>query len=167
MVAQAFCPGCGGPLVERLIEAEGRDRLLCQACGRIHYLNPKIVAGTVPVAGERVWLLRRGIEPRYGYWTVPAGFMEMGESVEEAARRETWEELSITVRLGPLLGIYSAPHLATVHIIYQAEALDQPGGGSETLEYRAFLPAEIPWDELAFWSTRRALEDWVALNAAG
>src|SRR5947209_18688671 len=89
----AYCPACGGDLAEKYIPDELRDRLICVRCQRIHYLNPSIVAGVIPVIDGRVWLLRRAIEPRYGTWTFPAGFMEMGETVEEAAARETREEL--------------------------------------------------------------------------
>jgi len=161
MIHPVFCEVCGGPLVERFVPEEERDRLVCVHCGHIHYINPKIVAGTIPVAAGRVWLLRRAIEPRLGAWTFPAGFMEMGETVEEAAARETLEELNLRVRLGRLLNVYSRHVTSTVHIVYLAEALSEPTGGKETLEFASFGPGEIPWDELAFWSTREALEDWI------
>lgn len=131
-------------------------------CGHIYYLNPKIVAGTIPVKDGRVWLLRRAIEPRRGFWTFPAGFMEMGETVEEAAIRETLEELNLHVEMGDLVGIYSRPEMTTVHIIYRTQAISEPSAGKESLGFRLFMPSEIPWGELAFWTTRRALEDWVA-----
>jgi ADP-ribose pyrophosphatase YjhB (NUDIX family) len=157
----AFCPSCGGGLLHRFVPEEERERLVCAGCGAIHYVNPKVVAGTIPVADGRVWLLRRAIEPRLGWWTFPAGFMEMGESVEEAAVRETLEELNLEVRLTGLLNVYSLPTMTTVHIIYRAEALSQPSLGKEALELASFPPEEVPWDDLAFWSTRAALEDWV------
>ena len=156
-----YCLVCGEPLVECYVEAEERERSVCDACGYIHYLNPKVVAGTIPVHDGRVWLLRRAIEPRRGHWTFPAGFMEMDETVEEAAARETREELGIRIRLDRLLNVYSRSSMTTVHIIYLAEALSQPSGGKETLEYADFVPDEIPWDDLAFWSTQAALRDWV------
>jgi ADP-ribose pyrophosphatase YjhB (NUDIX family) len=143
------------------VEEEERDRLVCDACGEIHYINPKIVAGTIPVTDGRVWLLRRAIDPRLGFWTFPAGFMEMGETVPQAAERETLEELNLHVRLGPLLGLYSLPTMTTVHAIYLAEAISEPSSGKEALEFAAFGPKEIPWRELAFWTTRMALRDWV------
>jgi ADP-ribose pyrophosphatase YjhB (NUDIX family) len=161
--APAFCPHCADRLQERFVPEEERDRLVCTGCGQILYINPKIVAGTIPVVDGRVWLLRRGIEPRYGSWTFPAGFMEMGESVEEAAARETLEELNVQVTIRRLLNVYSLPTMSTVHIIYLAEALTDATGGKETLEFATFAPHEIPWDDLAFWSTRAALEDWVAM----
>jgi ADP-ribose pyrophosphatase YjhB (NUDIX family) len=157
----AFCPACGDRLQHRFVPEEDRERLVCEACGHIYYLNPKIVAGTIPVIDGRVWLLRRGIEPRLGYWTFPAGFMELGETVQEAASRETLEELNLEVKLGPLLNVYSRPEMSTVHIIFLAEALSEPSKGKETLEFASFAPSDIPWTELAFWSTQRALEDWI------
>ncbi|HZU11223.1 MAG TPA: NUDIX hydrolase [Chloroflexota bacterium] len=156
-----FCPGCGGSLVEQFVSAEGRDRLVCTQCARIHYVNPAPVAGTIPVSDGRLWLLQRGIEPRLGYWTFPAGFMEMGETVEEAACRETREELNLEVRLRGLIGVYSYATGTTIHIVYAADALTEPSAGEETLAFAAFLPQEIPWSELAFASTRDALQDWI------
>ena len=162
-----FCPWCGGGLSLRFVPEEARERLVCAECSTIHYLNPKVVAGTIPVVGEKVWLLRRAIEPRLGWWTFPAGFMEMGESVEQAAARETLEELNLDVRLTRLLGVYSLPTMTTVHVVYLAEALSHPSLGSEALDFALFAPHEIPWDELAFWSTRAALEEWVRSLQSG
>ncbi|MBV9279619.1 MAG: NUDIX hydrolase [Chloroflexi bacterium] len=157
----AFCPACGHPLQLRHVPEEERERLVCTSCGHIYYINPKVVAGTIPAAEGRIWLLRRAIEPRLGYWTFPAGFMEMGETVEEAAIRETREELNLEISIGRLLNVYSLPHMTTVHIIYRARALSRPTGGKEALEFASFAPGDIPWDDLAFWTTRRALEDWL------
>lgn len=161
-----FCFMCGGSLTERYVEEEERDRFVCEACGHIHYRNPTPVAGTIPVVDGKVWLLRRGIEPRRGYWTFPAGFMELGESAEQAAARETEEELHLDVRLTALLNVYSYPGHQNVHIIYLAEALSAPTLGSEALECRLFAPAEIPWDQLAFNTTHAALSDWLARAGA-
>jgi ADP-ribose pyrophosphatase YjhB (NUDIX family) len=154
---------CGGPLVQQFVVEEERDRLVCGSCGHIHYLNPKVVAGAIPTENGKVWLLRRAIEPRRGSWTFPAGFMEMGESVEDAAARETAEELGMSIELGRLLNVYSLPTMTTVHVIYLARALSEPSGGKETLEFALFAPGEIPWRELAFWSTRAALRDWLSV----
>jgi ADP-ribose pyrophosphatase YjhB (NUDIX family) len=148
-------------LEERFVPEEARQRHVCPSCGHIYYLNPKIVAGTIPLSDGKIWLLRRAIEPRYGAWTFPAGFMELGETVEQAAIRETWEELSLEVRLGPLVGIYSRPVAGNVHVVYVAEAISAPQGGRETLEFSLFTPEEIPWHELAFWSTEEALRECV------
>jgi ADP-ribose pyrophosphatase YjhB (NUDIX family) len=157
----AYCLVCGGVLNERLVEAEHRRRHVCDACGYIHYLNPTVVAGTIPVADGRVWLLRRAVEPRIGYWTFPSGFMELGETVEEAAIRETLEELNLEVRITGLLNVYSWPYLRNVQVIYLAEALCEPSLGEEALEYAAFAPEELPWDDLAFNTTTAALRDWL------
>jgi ADP-ribose pyrophosphatase YjhB (NUDIX family) len=154
---------CGSRLHDRYVEAEERRRLVCDSCGHIHYLNPKIVAGTLPIQDGKVWILRRAIEPRLGFWTFPAGFMELGETVPEAAARETMEELNLPVEVHSLLGIYSLSHMTTVHIVYMARALAQPSAGREALEIALVSPGEIPWDELAFHSTRQALRDWLDL----
>lgn len=160
-VARQYCPVCSGALIRQFVEVESRDRLVCPL-GHIFYENPTVVAGTIPVYDGRVWLLRRSIEPRYGSWTFPAGFMELGESVEEAATRETLEEIGIEVKLKGLLNVYSRSEATAVFVVYLAEASGDAVAKSEALEVRAFEANEIPWDDLAFWSTRRALEDWVA-----
>jgi ADP-ribose pyrophosphatase YjhB (NUDIX family) len=157
----AFCPTCGGPLDRRYVAEELRDRLVCTRCERIHYLNPAIVAGVIPVVDGRIWLLRRGIEPRFGTWTFPAGFMELGETVEQAAARETMEELNLVVRIQRLFGVYSYPNLSTVHVVYLADAIGEPSIGHETLAFARFGPDEIPWDRLSFRTTRQALTEWV------
>lgn len=159
---QGFCPACGNRLETRYVEEEERERPVCTACGRIHYRNPVVVAGLLPVVDGRIWMLRRAIEPRYGFWTFPAGYMELGETVEEAALRETREELNLDVELDRLLGVYSFGHISTVHIIFSGRALTEPSPGTEALEIGRFGPGEIPWDELAFATTRQALSDWVA-----
>jgi ADP-ribose pyrophosphatase YjhB (NUDIX family) len=156
-----FCPGCGNLLASQYVDAEERNRLVCTACGEIHYINPKVVAGVIPMARGRIWLLRRAIQPRYGTWTFPAGFMEMGETVEQAARRETFEELHMDVRINGLLNIYSRSESPTVLIVYLADALSEPTGGSEALEFASFSPQTIPWKTLAFWNTEEALRDWI------
>lgn len=158
----SFCAACGRRLVERFVAEEARERLVCGACGEIRYVNPLLVAGTIPVAGGRVWLLRRAIEPRYGAWTFPAGYMELGETVEEAAIRETSEELGVEVSLGSLLNVYSRRATTSVLMVFLAETLGEPRGGKETLEFATFHPDSIPWDDLAFWNTEAALRDWVS-----
>lgn len=159
-----FCSQCGSQLSEKLLPTEERIRLVCDSCAHIHYLNPLVVGATLPVEGGAVWLLRRGIEPRYGYWTFPAGYQEIDESTEGAAKRETLEELGCLVELDRLLGVYSRPG-APVVIVYMAHLSDdspRPGTTSEAIEVRPFKPEEIPWDDLAFMSTVQALRDWVA-----
>ena len=158
-----FCPVCGSTLAERQLPTEDRPRLVCTACGHILYLNPKVVSGTLPVSDNRVWLLRRGIEPRLGYWSHPAGFQELDESTEEAAIRETWEELGCVVELTRLLGVYSRAG-ASVNVVFLA-TFTRDGGlprtTPEALEVRAFAANELPWDELAFPSTYSILRDWL------
>lgn len=159
-VSKQYCPVCSGALVRRFVDVENRDRLVCEE-GHILYENPSVVAGTIPVYNGRVWLLRRSIEPRYGFWTFPAGYMELGESAEEAAARETLEEIGIDVKLTGLLNVYSRPEASAVFIVYLAEASGDAVAQAEALEVGAFSPTDMPWNELAFWSTRMALEDWV------
>jgi ADP-ribose pyrophosphatase YjhB (NUDIX family) len=157
-----YCFLCGSPLTERYVEEEERDRLVCENCGHIHYRNPTPVAGTIPLHEGGAWLLRRAIEPRLGYWTFPAGFMELGESAEQAAMRETREELNLDVQITELLNVYSYAGHQNVHIIYLADALSSPSLGTEALEYALFAPDTVPWDDLAFNTTAAALRDWIS-----
>jgi ADP-ribose pyrophosphatase YjhB (NUDIX family) len=161
-VPPAYCSVCGNPLVTRFLAEEGRERQVCDACSHIHYVNPLLVAGVIPVSAGGIWLLRRAIAPRIGYWTFPAGYMELGETVEQAAERETREELNLSVRLVRLLTVYSRPDLRTVHVVYLGEALSGAEAGSEALECRLFGRDAIPWDDLAFSSTYAALSAWAA-----
>jgi ADP-ribose pyrophosphatase YjhB (NUDIX family) len=150
-----FCPRCGSPA-----EVAFPRSISCPACGYGAYYNPKPVACALPRDGAgRLWLLRRAFDPGAGLWTFPGGFVDLGESVEEAARREVREELEIDVELGALCGVYSRPGDRIVLIVFFARALGEPRTTEEAAEVRAFAPAEIPWDELAFWSTERALRD--------
>lgn len=163
MEERRYCFICGSALRETRLPTEDRVRLNCPNCGHVHYINPKVVCGTLPLDDGRVWLLRRGIEPRYGYWTHPAGFQEIDESTEEGALRETREELGCEVSLQGLLGIYSRPH-APVNIVYVAQLTAQGGSPRvtpEAIEVRAFAPQDIPWQDLAFLSTHAALRDWL------
>ncbi|HUS15951.1 MAG TPA: NUDIX hydrolase [Chloroflexia bacterium] len=165
-----YCVQCATPLVERLLETEDRPRLVCDNCGYIHYYNPKVVAGTFPIWNGQVWLLRRGIEPRVGYWSHPAGYQEVGESTEEGAVRETLEEMGLPVRLSGLLGVYSRAIAPVVNIVYLAELIDpdsRPHTTPEALEVAAFTPETIPWAHIAFPSTAAALRDWVAGRLLG
>ncbi len=153
-----FCPRCGRPA-----EVEFPRKITCSHCGYAAYYNPKPVACAIPIDRHgRVILLRRGFEPGRGLWTFPGGFTDLGESVEEAAVRETDEELSLEIELGGLVGVYSRGDDRVVLIVYRATALGEPQTSPEATEVRAFAPAEIPWDELAFWSTERALRDALA-----
>lgn len=159
--AARFCPRCAGPLEEKQLPSETRPRLVCTACNHILYLNPKVVVGAIPVAGDKAILLRRAIEPRKGAWTFPAGYVELGETVEAAALRETWEETNLEVEISSLLNVYSRPEVGIIVIVYLARIRGgEPQTGPETLEIASFLPEEVPWGELAFDSTRWALRDW-------
>jgi len=158
-----FCPKCGSPLTEKKLPTEDRLRLVCDACSHIQYVNPLVVGASLPIENGKVWLLRRGIEPRYGYWTFPAGYQEIDESTEGAARRETLEELGCVIELEDLLGVYSRPG-APVVIVYMAHIArgsPAPTTSNEAIEVGAFAPGEIPWGDLAFPITAQALRDWV------
>lgn len=160
----SYCVHCGGALAEQWVSIEERTRLVCQSCGYIHYLNPKVVAATLPVIDGKVVLIRRAIEPRLGTWSYPAGYVELGETVEEAARRETSEEACLDVRLVRLLNVYTSPGGRVVVVAYLAQCLNhEPRPGHEALEVRLFAPEELPWDDLAFPTTVSALRDWVRL----
>jgi ADP-ribose pyrophosphatase YjhB (NUDIX family) len=136
-------------------------RRVCRTCGFIDYVNPRIVAGSVAVAGDgRVLLCRRAIEPRRGFWTLPAGFMEEGESVEDAARREAREEAMADLELDCLLALYSIPRISQVQVMFRARLVGPASPGPESLEVGLFAWEEIPWKELAFPSVKWALEHW-------
>jgi ADP-ribose pyrophosphatase YjhB (NUDIX family) len=134
--------------------------MVCSHCGYSAYYNPKPVAAAIPLDEHgRVILLRRGFDPGRGLWTFPGGFVDLGESVEEAARRETDEELGLAVELGTLVGVYSRAEDRVVLIVFRARAEGRARTSPEAVEVRAFEPREIPWEELAFWSTTLALRD--------
>jgi ADP-ribose pyrophosphatase YjhB (NUDIX family) len=158
-----FCSLCGAPVVLRRPEGDTFERHVCTACGEIHYLNPKIVVGAVCRWQDRVLLCRRAIEPRAGFWVVPAGYLERGESTEDGARREASEEAGARIELTGLLALYNVVRIAQVQLFYGARLLD-PNlvAGPETLELDLFDWRAIHWDELAFPSVhsvlRRALE---------
>jgi ADP-ribose pyrophosphatase YjhB (NUDIX family) len=154
-----FCSHCGNPVVQRIPEGDSRLRFVCETCQTIHYQNPNIVAGAVPVWGTQVLLCRRAIEPRLGYWTLPAGFMENGETIEQAARRETVEEACATLRNMTLYMLVDVPHISQVHVFYRADLVSLDfAAGVESLEVKLFEEDEIPWSELAFQTVRRTLE---------
>lgn len=146
-----YCSSCGGTISLRVPPGDNLPRHVCDACGVIHYRNPRLVVGTLPVWQDRVLLCRRAIEPRRGLWTLPAGFMENGETLADAALRETREEANASIELGAMLTLISVPHVNQVHAVYRATLLDTGfAAGDETLEVRLFGEDEIPWDEIAF-----------------
>jgi ADP-ribose pyrophosphatase YjhB (NUDIX family) len=159
-----FCPLCGARLEPRLAPHDGRVQPTCPGCGFVYYLHPKLVAGTLPIRAGRVLLTRRAIEPARGLWTFPGGYVDWGEDLPAAARRETREEVELDVELGHLLGVYSYPAAPAI-VVYLATVpagAEPTANAHEVLEVAYFGPDEIPWDELAFRSTREALRDWVA-----
>ena len=139
-------------------DGDTRERAVCPACDTIHYENPLNVVGTVPYWGEHVLLCKRNIEPRWGKWTLPAGFMELGETTEQGAARETDEEAGAQFQLEGLLTVLSVPRVNQVHLFYRARLLSERfAPGHETIEARLFLEREIPWDEIAFKTVRETL----------
>ena len=163
-----FCPNCGSPLARRVPPGDSLPRWLCDACGSIHYQNPRLVVGSVPEWEGRILLCRRAIEPRYGYWTLPAGFMENDETTAEAALRETLEEAGARVELGEPFSMLSIPHANQVHLFYRARLLDlnfRPG--AETLDTALVEEAKIPWKEIAFRSVGMTLKYWCADRKSG
>ncbi|MGI8925916.1 MAG: NUDIX hydrolase [Tepidiformaceae bacterium] len=161
-----YCMQCGERLNSAVPEGDTRRRLVCIGCGFIHYVNPRPVAATIPERADGACLLgRRAIEPRFGSWVFPGGFMDMDETAEEAAARETKEEANLDVRDLRLLGVYTRPGPGVVVIVFEATAVGEASAGDETSEIAWFAPADIPWEELAFDSTEHALRDWVARRA--
>ena len=159
-----FCPRCGGALEKRSVKALEPKRLVCQACSFIFYQDPKVVAGTIFTLNGGVVLLRRGVEPALGKWVFPGGYVDRGESVEQAALRETREESQLEVVIGSLLNVYSYPQSPNVIIVYAAQIVGGAlAAADESLEAATFLPQTIPWQELAFDSTRDALKDYIKL----
>lgn len=158
-----FCSECAHPVALLVPPDDNRPRHVCQQCGTIHYQNPKMVIGSIPVweAGgtTSVLLCKRAIEPRYGYWTLPAGFMENNETTAEAAMRETEEEAGARIALQPLFSMMNVPHVHQVHMFYRARLLDLDfAAGTESLEVQLFTEVEIPWDELAFSTVSHTLK---------
>ena len=162
------CRVCGAATVYRVPADDNRERAVCTACGEIHYENPINVVGTLPVWGEQVLLCRRAIEPRYGFWTLPAGFLELGESTADGALRETDEEAGARVELQDLYTVLNVVRVGQVHLYYRARMLDTTlAPGPETIEARLFREDELPWDQLAFRTVRRTLEHYFADRRAG
>jgi len=157
-----FCQLCGAPLVERYLDEEQHTRKVCSGCGFISYLNPKTAAGVVTREGDKIWLLRRNIPPGAGLWTFPGGYVDLGESVPDAAVREALEETGLNVRLDGLLNVYSYKNVGIVLIAYYGSVIGGKAALSrESQEIRAFSKENIPWDELAFTSTKDALSDYL------
>ena len=146
-----YCSDCGSEVSLQIPEGDSRERHVCGECGTIHYINPRIIAGTLPVFDDKILLCRRAIEPRKGFWTLPAGFMENGETTEQAAARETVEEAQAKLNIHGLYTVFNLPHISQVYLFYRGDVLNgEYGIGQESLEVELFAEEEIPWKELAF-----------------
>lgn len=160
--AQKFCSQCGTLNTNRLLEGDNRKRDVCENCGAVHYQNPRLVVGTLPVWGDKILLCLRAIEPRANTWTLPAGFMELSESMAQGAERETQEEAGVNIALGKLYTVIDIPQVDQVHVYFLAEALGpELDPGPETLEARWYGLDEIPWDNLAFRSVSTTLKHYI------
>jgi len=163
-----FCSHCGHKVQLTIPAGDTQPRHVCTSCGKVHYVNPLIVVGCVPEHGEQILLCRRAIEPRRGYWTIPAGFMEIGETMAQGAARETMEEAVARVEIRDLFAVVDVIHARQVHMMYRATLLDgEYGVGAESLEVGLFREEQIPWDDVAFESVRFALQKFIEDRAAG
>jgi ADP-ribose pyrophosphatase YjhB (NUDIX family) len=163
-----FCGECGAPVRLSVPPGDHLPRYVCDACGTIHYLNPRLVVGCVPEHEGRILLCRRAIEPRRGYWTVPAGFMENDETLQQAAARESREEALAEVTIGSLLSVVHVLHAHQVHVFFRATLpAARYGVGAESLEVALVEPGKIPWEEIAFPSTDFTLRRYLEDKAAG
>jgi ADP-ribose pyrophosphatase YjhB (NUDIX family) len=163
-----FCSNCGHAITRRIPPGDSRLRDCCDRCGAIHYVNPRPVVGTIPVWDDQVLLCLRAIEPRLGYWTLPAGFMEVGESTAQGARRETEEEACARIELGPLFTMIDVPGVEQLHIFFRARLLDLDfAAGAETQQVRLFSEADIPWAQIAFRTVSTTLRLFFEDRARG
>jgi ADP-ribose pyrophosphatase YjhB (NUDIX family) len=167
LVIPRYCQQCGHFLVERYVPEEGRTRLRCEGCGFVHYMNPRVVAAIIVEHAGRVLLQLRAQEPRAGFWTFPGGFLEVGETVQQGALRETKEEVGLDVDMHGLLGVYTRPDVGIVLVVFEATSATDAAviGDPESRELGWFAPENIPWDRLGFPTTDAALRDWVAKHA--
>lgn len=163
-----FCNQCGARVELRTPEGDHLPRYVCTACGTIHYENPRLVVGCVPEHDGRILICKRAIEPRRGFWTIPAGFMENDETLQQAAARESQEEALADVRIGSLLSVVHVLHAHQVHVFFRATLPKaQFGAGPESLAVKLIRPEEIPWDDIAFPSTDFTLRRYLEDRAAG
>jgi ADP-ribose pyrophosphatase YjhB (NUDIX family) len=168
MLIMNFCTHCGARVELRTPAGDHLPRHVCDACGSIHYQNPRLIVGCVPEHGGRILLCRRAIEPRLGFWTVPAGFMENGETLQEAAARESHEEALAQVDIGSLLSIVHVLHAHQVHVFFRARLPKAEfAAGPESLEVALVAEADIPWQDIAFPSTEFTLRRYLEDRAAG
>jgi ADP-ribose pyrophosphatase YjhB (NUDIX family) len=157
-----FCSQCGTAISRRVPTGDNRERDICDHCGAIHYQNPRMVVGTVPVWHGRILLCRRAIEPRYNTWTLPAGFMELGETSAQGAVRETLEESGVRIKVGALFTVIDVPQVEQVHLFYLAEVMGpEIDPGPESLEARYYDEVDIPWDDLSFRTVATTLKHFI------
>ena len=163
-----FCSNCGATVALKIPAGDTLPRHVCDACGTIHYQNPKMIVGCIAEWENRILLCRRAIEPRLGLWTVPAGFMENGETTTQGAARETLEEANARVEVGPLYAMYNIPHINQVYILFRARLLDLDfSAGTESLEVKLFDEKDVPWESIAFATVRNTLNHYYADRKAG
>ena len=163
-----YCPACGARVLSKVPPGDNRERFCCTSCEAIHYQNPRIIAGTLTTEDNQILMCKRSIEPRKGFWTLPAGFMENGETLDEAARRETLEETGARVATRRIYSLFSLPHIHQVYIFLRARLLEcdfKPRAESE--EVRLFAPEDIPWDQIAFPTVSRTLKYFLEDLQAG
>jgi ADP-ribose pyrophosphatase YjhB (NUDIX family) len=149
-----------GNFTRRVPDGDNRPRLVCDSCGFVSYENPRVVVGSVCTEGDRILLCRRAIPPRRGYWTLPAGYLEVHETTIEGAKREAWEEACAQIEIDALLAVYNVPRISQVQLIYRARLLSSVAAGPESEEVGLFHWEEIPWQDLAFPSVRWALQHY-------
>ena len=156
-----FCSECGKTVVHRIPEGDNLPRFICDHCDVIHYQNPKLIVGCLPVWNEQILLCKRAIAPSYGLWTLPAGFMENQESLEEAALRESREEANANLDIQNIYSVISLPHINQIYVLYRAKLLDLDFyAGPESLDVQLFNEADIPWEQLAFKTIERTLKQY-------
>lgn len=154
-----YCCYCSTELIYEIPDDDNRHRYICQSCNIVHYQNPKIVAGCIPVWEDKILLCKRAIEPRYGYWTLPAGFMELQETSLEAGIRETLEEANARVEVENLFAVFNLPYVDQVYMMFRSRLLDLDfSPGAESLEVKLYKEDEIPWEDLAFATIRETLK---------
>ena len=163
-----FCSDCGAAVSLKIPAGDSLPRYVCDGCATIHYQNPKMIVGCIAEWENRILLCRRAIEPRMGLWTVPAGFMENGETTAQGASRETLEEANARVEVGPLYAMYNIPHINQVYILFRARLLDLDfSAGTESLEVKLFDEKDVPWDTIAFATVRNTLHHYYYDRIAG
>jgi len=163
-----YCSQCGKTVAHKIPDGDNRPRYVCDHCTTIHYQNPRVIAGCLPYWQDQILLCKRAIEPRYGLWTLPAGFMENGETSHHAAQRETWEEAQAKVEIEGLYGLINLPHINQIYIMYRAKLTEaQFSAGIESLEVRLFNEHEIPWEQLAFPVMHHTLENYLRDRKTG